>query len=119
VLALCAWLAAGPPTLPGHGRVLTEVCRGMLCPQLASARDYMGWMCAGGLGRIQFEDITRRVEVTWARCAAIAGRPEVKALLRAADERTRRFVESFAAIRRAYAEGAMAYGMFTARKAEG
>jgi tocopherol O-methyltransferase len=119
VLALCAWLAADDLSAPGHARLVTEVCRGMLCPQLASARDYTGWMIAGGLGWVQSEDVTRHVEDTWVRCAAIVDRPEVKALLRAAEGRTRRFVESFASIRRAYAEGAMAYGMFTARKAEG
>ncbi|HYH86777.1 MAG TPA: methyltransferase domain-containing protein [Pyrinomonadaceae bacterium] len=118
-LALCAWLKADPPASPGHARLVTEVCRGMLCPQLASARDYTGWMRACGLERIEAEDITRHVEGTWARCASIVGRPEIKLMLRATDERTRRFVESFAAIRRAYSVGAMAYGMFTAWKMEG
>jgi hypothetical protein len=33
------------------------------------------------------------------------------------DDRTRRFVETFPVMRQAYRERAMAYGMFTARKA--
>lgn len=62
------------------------------------------------------EDITPHVKETWARCAAIVRRLEIKALLRAADGGRRRFVEAFALLRKAYDEGALAYGMFTARK---
>jgi tocopherol O-methyltransferase len=117
VLALCAWLRADTHARPEHARLVADVCRGMLCPQLASMRDYTGWMRASGFTRIEAEDVTRHVEGTWARCAALVSRAEVKATLRLSDERTRRFVEAFPAIRRAYAEGAMAYGMFAARKA--
>ncbi|MDQ3802779.1 MAG: methyltransferase domain-containing protein [Acidobacteriota bacterium] len=117
VLALCAWLRADPHARPEHARLVADVCRGMLCPQLASMRDYTGWMSDSGFTRIEAEDVTRRVEETWARCSALVSRAEVKATLRLSDERTRRFVKTFPAIRRAYAEGAMAYGMFAARKA--
>jgi tocopherol O-methyltransferase len=117
VLALCAWLTADPCARPEHAQLVAAVCRGMLCPQLASMRDYTSWMRESGFTRIEAEDVTRQVKETWARCAALVSRPEVKTLLRVSDERTRRFVETFPAIRRAYAEGAMAYGMFTARKA--
>ena len=88
----------------------------MLCPQLASMQDYSGWMRDAGFERVEAEEITRHVRETWARCATIARRTEIRALLSAADERTRRFVEAFALMRQAYDEGAMAYGMFTARK---
>jgi tocopherol O-methyltransferase len=117
VLALCAWLTADEYARPEHAQLLATVCRGMLCPQLASMRDYTSWMRASGFKGIEAEDITRQVEETWTRCTAIASRPELRALLRMTDERTRRFVETFEAIRTAYSEGAMAYGMFTARKA--
>jgi tocopherol O-methyltransferase len=117
VLALCAWLTNGPHVLPEHERLVAEVCRGMLCPQLAGMRDYQSWMRDGGFTHVEAEDITRQVDETWARCAALVSRPLVKAALRSTDERTRRFVETFPVIRRAYGEGAMAYGMFTARKA--
>lgn len=116
-LALCAWLKADRPAKPEHERLIAEVCRGMLCPQLASMRDYQSWMRASGFARIEAENITRQVEKTWALCAALSNRAEVKGFLRAADKRTRRFVEAFSAIRQAYAAGAMAYGMFAARKA--
>lgn len=117
VLALCAWLRAERYALPGHAGLVAELCRGMLCPHLASMREYEGWMRDSGFARVEAEDVTRRVEQTWGRCAELVGRPEVRAALRAADRRTRRFVGAFTAIRQAYGEGAMAYGMFTATKA--
>ena len=115
-LALCAWLATENPTAE-HAQLIAEVCQGMLCPSLASQNDYNRWMEAGGLHAIEFEDVTGRVQPTWTRCAAIIERPEVKSLLKLMDNRTRDFVQAFGAIHRAYASGAMAYGMFTARKA--
>ena len=114
-LALCAWLAADHRT-PEHSQLIAEVCQGMLCPSLASRNDYTGWMESGGLHRIEVEDITARVQQTWRHCAAIVERPEVKVMLKLMDARTRAFVQSFGTIHRAYAVGAMAYGMFTARK---
>ncbi|MCA1635710.1 MAG: class I SAM-dependent methyltransferase [Acidobacteria bacterium] len=116
VLALCAWLSADDPASTSHEQIVRDVCRGMLCPSLASMSDYTGWMRASGFERIEAEDITMHVRETWTRCAALARRKEVKALLKVSDARTRRFVESISAIKQAYDVGAMAYGMFTARK---
>jgi hypothetical protein len=56
-------------------------------------------------------------EGRWTRCSAPADSPEVTLFLRLSDEPARRLVEAFTAIRRADAEGAMAYGMRAARKA--
>jgi tocopherol O-methyltransferase len=114
-LALCAWLATQAPG-PEQAQLIAEVCQGMLCPSLASRQEYVSWMRAAGFDDISAEDITRRVERTWTCCAAIVERPEMRALRWFMDEQTRAFIGSFAAIRRAYADGAMAYGMFTARK---
>lgn len=114
-LALCAWLAADDRT-PERDRLIAEVCEGMLCPSLSTRSDYTRWMEAAGLHAIEVEDVTVRVQRTWTHCAAIAERPEVKGLLKLMDSRTRAFVHSFGAIHRAYAVGAMVYGMFTARK---
>jgi hypothetical protein len=88
----------------------------MLCPSLASRKDYVGWMHAAGFADVTTEDITRQVEKTWACCLAIVERPVLRALRWLVDEQTGAFVQAFAAIRRAYAEGAMAYGMFSARR---
>ena len=114
-LALCAWLAADAPD-PGQARLVAAVCRGMLCPSLASRIDYAGWMRVAGFEDIAAEDLTRHVGRTWDYCSAIVERPEVRALRWLMDERTRAFLQAFAAIRRAYAEGAMAYGMFSGRR---
>ncbi len=118
VLALCAWLCAEDPALTSHEQIVRNVCRGMLCPELASMSDFTGWMRESCLERIEAEDITRHVKETWTRCAALARSIEVKALLRVSDAGTRRFVESFSAMQQAYDIGAMSYGMFTARKAD-
>jgi tocopherol O-methyltransferase len=115
-LALCAWLKAAPLPSPDHAQLVADVCRGMLCPQLASMQDYAGWMRDGGFERIEAEEITQYVRETWVHCSTIVRRPEIRALLSATDERTRRFVGAFALMLKAYDEGAMAYGMFTARK---
>ncbi len=117
-LALCAWLAADRPTVEQE-RLVGEVCRGMLCPSLASMGDYAAWMVRAGLDEIRTEDITRKVARTWDRCAAIVRRREVAALVGLADRTTREFIRSFESMRRAYAVGAMAYGMITASKVSG
>jgi tocopherol O-methyltransferase len=114
-LALCAWLG-NAERHPEHAALVEEVCRGMLCPSLASLEDHVGWLEAAGFEGIEAEDITRRVERTWELCEAILNTPAVQPLLPAADEQTREFLGVFGAMRRAYATGAMGYGMFTARK---
>ena len=70
-----------------------------------------------GFQRIEAEDIVLRVKKTWKLCAKIARRPEVQLLLKTTDQRTRDFVKAFAAIDRAYEEGAMGYGMLHGTKA--
>jgi tocopherol O-methyltransferase len=114
-LALCAWLAndgsAADPSL------LAAVCHGMLCPSLGSLGEYVRWLRDGGFEAIEAEDVTPRVEKTWDVCEAILDSQEVKPLLAAVDEPTRAFLNTFGIMRRAYASGAMGYGMFTAHKA--
>jgi hypothetical protein len=73
-------------------------------------------MAASGFDQVDAEDITRRVERTWGYCTEVIERPWIRALQWFLDEQTKAFIQSFAAIRRAYAEGVMAYGMFTARR---
>jgi tocopherol O-methyltransferase len=113
-LALCAWLANEGG---GHAALVAEVCRAMLCPSLASLGDYVRWAEAAGFSGVRAEDVTRRVERTWDHCLAILERPDVRTVLPHLDEATRDFLGVFGAMRRAYATGAMGYGMCTARKA--
>jgi tocopherol O-methyltransferase len=115
-LAFCAWLVAADLT-PQLRQLAMQVCDGMLCPSLASTLEYQSWLSAAGFQDIRAEQITSRVQQTWDRCSQIAQRPEIQRLLRATDEKTRKFVAAFDAIRRAYVEGAMEYGMFAATSA--
>jgi tocopherol O-methyltransferase len=112
-LALCAWLANEGRDPEG---LVAEVCRAMLCPSLASLRDYIRWMEAAGFVDVRAEDITRRVEKTWDHCLAILEHPDVRNVLPHLDAATRDFLGVFGTMRRAYATGAMGYGMFTAQK---
>jgi tocopherol O-methyltransferase len=116
VLALCAWLVAEDLRSAAQARPIAEVASGMLCPSLASRRDYVSWMQASGFAHIEAEDLTRHVEPTWVYGTALVRYPAVRALLWVSDVHLQRFVATFDAMRRAYAEGAMAYGLFTARK---
>ena len=116
VLAICAWVAAEQLDEP-RGQLVEQVCQGMLCPSMASLSAYTGWMEQSGFQRIEAEDIVLRVKKTWKLCARIARRPEVQLLLKTTDQRTRDFVKAFAAIDRAYEEGAMGYGMLHGTKA--
>lgn len=115
-MALCAWLAVERFQSEEHERLVAEVCEGMLCPSLASMGDYVSWLREAGFGAIRAEDVTQRVKATWQICGRIAERPEIKLLTQMSDPATRGFVQAFAAIRRAYDEGAMAYGMLAAKK---
>lgn len=118
-LALCAWLAAESRSADANPALVEEVCRGMLCPSLGSMGEHLGWLEAAGLEVGAAEDITRQVERTWELCERIVRRPWVRALLPFMGKETRQFAASFYAIRRAYAEDAMAYGLITARKPGG
>jgi tocopherol O-methyltransferase len=116
VLALCSWLAVEPLKSTPRTEVLERVCRGMLCPSLGSFNDYVGWMEESGFEQIRGTDITRQVEKTWEICETFLRRPFVRALLPMTRPDTRQFAAAFRAIRHAYTEGVMAYGMFSARK---
>lgn len=118
ILALCSWLVPDRPDDRQQTRLLADICGGMLCPSLASRDQYLAWMELSGLEIVQAENIADQVKETWERCTELVERPAIKAVLRFTDEQTQRFVETFPAMRRAYAERAIGYGMFAARKAK-
>ena len=62
------------------------------------------------------QDITGNVEPTWSHCSRIGDNPGVRLFLPLMGEHTRRFVRSFPLMKQAYAQGAMAFGLFVARK---
>jgi tocopherol O-methyltransferase len=111
-LALCAWLAGDR----SGADLVAEVCHGMLCPSLGTLEEHRHWLEDAGFVGVDAEDITRQVEKTWELCEAILEGPEVKPLLSAMDARTRDFLDTFGTMRRAYATGAMRYGMITGKK---
>lgn len=114
VLALCAWLKSDGAQSREHRNMVNRVCRGMLCPSLASKSEYCSWMEAAGLSIRTADNITHAVSRTWDLCRRLPHRPMVQRILQTAESDTLAFVKSFSNIAEAYAEGVMSYGMFTA-----
>ena len=119
VLAVCAWLRRDGPMPEDEQKLVATIAKAMLSASLDSLSDYQTWMRDAGLKVTTAEDITRHVEPTWAHCTRIAERRAVKLLLRLTGAPTRRFVESFPLMKQAYAQGAMAFGLFAAKKPGG
>jgi tocopherol O-methyltransferase len=116
VLAVCAWLRRDGPIREDEQTLVATIAKAMLSASLDSLSDYQRWMRESGLVVATAEDITRRIEPTWAHCSRIAERLAVRCFLRFADASTRRFVKAFPLMRQAYARGAMAFGLFVAKK---
>ncbi len=117
VLAVCAWLRRdGPPMSEDEQKLVVTIGEAMLSASLDGLSDYQRWMQEAGLIVDVAEDITRYVERTWEQCTRMSERPPIKYLLCFTSASTRRFVRSFPLMKQAYAEGAMAFGLFVARK---
>ena len=115
VVAIGAWLSA--ESLDNRDRrAVNDVCRGMLCPNLGRMSEYVEWLEQAGFAVESADDITPNVARTWVHCTETAKRPAVRAILHFADSQTRRFVETFPIMTKAYEIGAMRYGMLVARK---
>jgi tocopherol O-methyltransferase len=115
-LAVCAWLRRDGPLREDEQPLVNTIAEAMLSASLGSLSDYSGWMRDAGLTVTAAEDITRHVEQTWSHCARIGANPAVRLLLRFTGESTQRFVRSFPLMQQAYAQGAMAFGLFVAKK---
>jgi len=116
VLAVCAWLRRDGPLRPDEQPLVNTIAEAMLSASLGSLSDYQGWMRDAGLTVTAAEDITRHVERTWSHCARIGENPIVRFFLPFTGGPTQRFVRSFPLMQQAYAQGAMAFGLFTAKK---
>ena len=83
---------------------------------------FVGLLVTGAsLGRagwreVDWRDVTAHVAWTWDYCIRATEQVLVRSLLPFQPEPVRRFVAAFPAIRRAYAEGSMLYGLFRARR---
>jgi tocopherol O-methyltransferase len=115
-LAICAWLRRDGPLRENEQALVDVIAEAMLSASLGSLSDYVRWMRDAGLNVTVAEDITRHVEQTWDHCSRIGKNPAVRFFVQFMDAPTRRFVRSFPLMRRAYAEGAMAFGLFVAQK---
>ena len=115
-LAVCAWLRRDGAMPPGEQPLVAAIAEAMMSASLDSLSSYREWMCGAGLTVTAAEDITRHVEHTWAHCARIGANPVLKFLVRFTGGPTRRFVKAFPLMVEAYSSGAMAFGLFVARK---
>lgn len=116
LLTVCAWLRRDGPMPEDEQKLVAIIAKAMLSASLGSLSDYRTWMVESGLTVTAADDITRHVERTWSHCTRIGERPAVKFLVRFTGAATRRFVESFPLMMQAYAQGAMAFGLFVAKK---
>jgi tocopherol O-methyltransferase len=115
-LAVCAWLRRDGEMPPREQELVATIAEAMMSASLDSLGSYRAWMRDAGLTVTAAEDITRHVEPTWARCARIGENPVLKFLMRFTDGPTRRFVKAFPLMQEAYSSGAMAFGLFVAKK---
>lgn len=115
-MALCAWTSTEQLEHPEMKELVSAVCDGMLCPNLANISQYTQWLADSGFGKITADDITAQTAHTWDFCSRLLVRPEVKVLLTFSGERVRRFAKAFTAIQQAYARRAMGYAMISAIK---
>jgi tocopherol O-methyltransferase len=115
-LGLCTWLAAEPSSPSANSALLAKICSEMLCASLGTFADYIRWMTESGFGEVRADDLTRQVEKTWEFCQKILRRPAVRAFLPLIGSQARQFATGFSGMRRAYHEGAMHYGIFSARR---
>jgi tocopherol O-methyltransferase len=115
-LAVCAWLRHDGPMREDHRHLVNNIAEAMLSASLDSLSDYQRWMEDAGLNVTAADDITRHVEQTWSHCARIGANPFLRFCLRFTSRPTRLFVRSFPLMQRAYAEDAMAFGLFVAKK---
>jgi len=115
-LAVCAWLRRDGSMPTGEQTLVATIAEAMMSASLDSLSSYRDWMRDAGLTVTAAEDITRQVEPTWAHCARIGANPVLKFLVRFTGGPTRRFVKAFPLMQEAYASGAMAFGLFVAKK---
>lgn len=116
VLAVCAWLRGEQCAPDRHRELVATIGRAMFSASLDTLSQYATWMRDVNLKVETAIDITKNVAPTWEHCFRMAQRLKLNWLVHLADAPTRRFVQSFPLMTQAYATGAMAFGLFVARK---
>jgi tocopherol O-methyltransferase len=115
-LAVCAWLRRDGVAPDHDHELVAEIVEAMLTPSLDNLSSYCQWMSDAGLAVTVADDITRNVEATWAHCSRLFAKPALRFAARFTGAPTRRFVNSFPLMQKAYATGAMAFGLFVGKK---
>ncbi|MEY2525460.1 MAG: tocopherol O-methyltransferase [Verrucomicrobiota bacterium] len=116
VLAVCAWLRGERPIRGDEQELVATIGKAMLSASLDTLSQYVAWMREANLEVETAKDITGNIAPTWEHCSRMAQRLPVRWLVHLADAPTRRFVKSFPLMTQAYVTGAMAFGLFVARK---
>jgi len=116
VLAVCAWLRGEQSTPEQHQELVATIGEAMLSASLDTLSQYAAWMRETNLQVECAIDITKHVAPTWEHCFRMSQRLKLNWLVHLADAPTRRFVHSFPLMTEAYSNGAMAFGLFVARK---
>ena len=115
-LAVAAWLRGDHPIREEERPLIAAIADAMMSASLDTLTDYRQWMKEAGLTVIAADDITKNVAPTWSYCARIGANPFVRLMLPLMGGATRQFVRTFPLMVRSYAEGAMAFGLFAAKK---
>lgn len=115
-IALCAWTAAEGATAAQWSSYLEPVCRGFLCPSLASAGEYVAWLQQSSLRLKECADLTEHTRRTWDICLRRTRRPWARVLALLLPRSTRRFLASFSTIRDAFRCGALRYSLIVGYK---
>lgn len=113
-MMICAWLAGDEPLDDAQRQQVYDVCEGFLCPSLATAADYRGWMEEAGLAFAGFDDWTDRVTETWEICRRRTTGGLLHRLASTVDRNLALFLDRFTTILNAYRTGAMRYGCLRA-----
>ena len=114
VLAVCAWLRGEQSEK--EQQLVAAIAEAMFSASLDTLRQYAAWMREANLKVETALDITQNVAPTWEHCFRMARRLKLNWLVHLADAPTRRFIQSFPLMSQAYANGAMAFGLFVAKK---
>jgi tocopherol O-methyltransferase len=116
ILAICAWLRGDRLFRREDEELITTIGRAMLSASLNTLEEHKAWMRDAGLNVETAQDITQKVAPTWDYCSRLAECLPLRCLLPFVDSSSRRFIRSFPLMKRAYAEGVMAFGLFVAKK---
>jgi tocopherol O-methyltransferase len=116
ILAICAWLRGEQPTREDDQELVATIGQAMLSASLDTLSQYVSWMREANLQIETAKDITTNIAPTWKYCSRMSKRIPLRWLVRFADAPTQRFVKSFPLMTEAYANGAMAFGLFVAKK---